>query len=72
MADEVIIKMSEADFRHAMSRYEGFCLLCGETEVHQCEPDARDRECPNCLENGVVGAELALVMDRVEFTDDEE
>jgi rubrerythrin len=55
-------KPSLAEIEEASDDNGGFCLACGAT-VYGIEPDARQRDCPECgAHNKVYGAEELALM----------
>jgi len=64
------IEISQDEYEEHTEAYDGVCLACGEWTTGGCEPDARDYHCEACDENKVVGAEEALMMGVIEFTED--
>lgn len=70
-AEETIYKLSEEEWNHHRGAYDGLCLACGEWSTGGVEPDARKYKCTSCQAMKVYGAEEVLIMDRVEFTDDD-
>jgi hypothetical protein len=66
------IRLSEAEYAELSADCGGVCLACGEIQWGGCEPDARNYPCESCGQNRVFGVEEALMMGRVEFTEDGE
>lgn len=62
MAINDIPTVSFEDYEDATENYLGWCPVCQEFTTSECEPDAHDRECEQCNEHRVVGAEDALMM----------
>ncbi len=62
------IKLSEEEYVQHTNDDDGVCLACGEWTCGGVEPDAENYPCDSCEENQVVGAEQALIMDRIEIT----
>ncbi len=60
--------VSEADYVNYRESYMGFCIECKAWTRDSTEPDAQEYECPECGEFAVVGAEDALMMGYVEFS----
>jgi len=48
----------------------GFCIECG-AEKECCEPDAREYRCDECGEMTVYGAEEIIMMELINFEEDE-
>jgi hypothetical protein len=66
----LIVRLSESEFAELAMNYGGVCLRCGEITYSGCEPDARRYPCDDCGKNGVYGVEEALIMGRIEFTEE--
>jgi hypothetical protein len=66
----LIVRLSEAEYIALSEECGGVCLACGEIAYGGCEPDARGYPCDECGRNAVVGAEEALLMGRIEFTEE--
>lgn len=66
-----IIAISESRFEEAVENNEGFCTNCQEFTADQCEPDACEYKCPECGLSKVYGAEEALMMGAIEFSEGE-
>lgn len=65
-----VFKLTEGEFLAHCDGYDGICLACGEWTTGDCEPDAREYKCEACEELAVHGAEEALLMGRIEISDD--
>lgn len=61
-------QVSEADITEGT---QGICLSCGEIQGG-CEPDARGYPCESCGKKTVYGCEEALIMGRIELSEDDE
>jgi hypothetical protein len=66
----MVIKTTENEYRYLSEDCGGWCLKCGE-EAFGVEPDARRYECECCGARAVYGADEALLMGMVEFTEEE-
>lgn len=44
---------------------DGYCTECKEWTADNCEPDARNYECPECGEPTVYGSEESLIMELI-------
>lgn len=64
--------MTEERFIEAQEGNEGYCTQCREFTTDSCEPDARGYVCDECGEKSVFGAEEALMMGLIEFTEEED
>ena len=56
------MKISMEDFQDRCNDYEGYCTTCRDFTRFECEPDAREYECPDCSQPTVYGAEEAMMM----------
>lgn len=65
-------KIRFARYQNAVDNYEGWCKTCQRFTGDQVEPDAEDRECEECGEDSVVGAENALVEELFEIVDEDD
>lgn len=54
-----------------LGEYLGFCLACG-AEAHNVEPDARRYTCEACGAEKVYGLEELLLMNLLQFEDQDE
>jgi len=68
----ITVTMSEAEYYEHTNDYDGVCLACGEWTFGGCEPDARRYPCESCNRRAVYGAEEALMMGYIEFTEETE
>ena len=59
--------VSEEDFVEAQENYLGWCSICKDFSREECEPDAREYDCPTCDNNTVYGADEALLMGLICF-----
>lgn len=66
-----IVKLSEDEYHAHCNDYDGICFACGTWSSGGVEPDACEYECEACGESEVYGAEEALLMDRIVFSDDD-
>lgn len=65
--------MTEEQFIEAAESNLGYCKVCKEFTTDFAEPDARGYACKECGEaHSVFGAEEALLMGLVEFTEEDE
>jgi hypothetical protein len=64
------IEMTEKSMHIARSWDDGFCINCGNRNLH-IEPDAKERKCNDCGQFKVFGIGSLLEMDKIEFVDDE-
>ena len=67
-----MICISEDRFSEATENYEGFCTVCNDFTTGQCEPDARKYHCESCENDTVYGAEEALIMGLISFSEEED
>ena len=58
-------------FQEAMDGDEGFCTYCKDFTRSETEPDAEKYDCPDCGNQTVCGAEQALLLGLVSFSEDE-
>ena len=56
------MKMTVEWYREERDAYSGFCKECDDITTGECEPDARNRECPVCEKKTVFGIEEAMMM----------
>lgn len=63
------ITMTEVDYEDAVDSNLGLCTNCREWTHDSAEPDAVEYKCPKCEGLTVFGAEEALVMGLIEFSD---
>ena len=63
--------MPESNYADRAGNGGGICLVCGE-EADGVEPDARNYRCGACGKRAVFGLEEALVLGRIDFTDEGE
>jgi len=55
------------EYEAQMGEYNGYCRTCQEvTRWGDCEPDAREYECPDCGEKTVYGLEECCLMGLVQ------
>lgn len=66
-----VTKITEDCYTEADEENLGFCISCKRFTTSCCEPDARKYECEECGKNTVYGAEEALIMGVIDFSDDE-
>jgi len=59
--------ITEKVFSTACDQYKGFCTTCQKFTRRECEPDAREYDCPRCKRPTVYGAEEALIMGAITF-----
>ena len=64
-------KFTEEEYQTHVEDNDGLCLACGEWTFGGCEPDAENYSCEACGKNKVIGAENALIMGAIEFSEDE-
>ena len=60
------ITISLERFVELRADYIGVCLSCGEESDGHTEPDVDNYHCESCGEDKVHGAEMLLVMNRVQ------
>jgi len=65
-----MIEVSGEAYQEHDDNYDGICLKCGEWTCGGCEPDARGYTCPLCGEHAVYGAAEALIMGRLDISDE--
>ena len=70
MAKFTPTQMPESDYQYAVDNDEGFCTSCKDFTRDCCEPDACNYPCPECEQRTVYGAEEALMMGLIEFSDE--
>ncbi len=70
MAVKFPIIVSFADYNMHDDANDGVCLACGTWSDGGCEPDARNYTCNECGETKVFGAQEAMIMGKIEFSDD--
>lgn len=63
------VEVEEVDYQEAVDSYMGWCPACKEFTRDTTEPDAEGYDCPKCGQNEVVGAEQALIMGLIMFTE---
>ena len=64
----MIIEVTEGELHAHVSAQDGVCLNCGEWQ-EGVESDAENRICTSCGEDDVVGAEQAVLLGAVSFTE---
>jgi len=64
-----MITISEKEYLEHVECDDGLCLNCFSWSEGGCEPDAENYSCEACEEEMVCGAEQALIMGRIDFTD---
>lgn len=67
-----VTEVRQADYMGATESYYGFCVTCRAFTTSGCEPDAREYECEECGEKTAYGAEEAIMMGLITFSDDDE
>jgi hypothetical protein len=65
-----MITITEEEFSEHCDSYDGVCVACGEWGCGGVEPDAMGYECECCGEMKVMGAENALIMGMIEFSEE--
>jgi Zn finger protein HypA/HybF involved in hydrogenase expression len=60
-----------ARYQNAVDNLEGWCKTCQKFTGDDVEPDTEDRECEECGEDTVQGAENALVEGLFEISDED-
>jgi hypothetical protein len=63
---------SEEDLEQHIEDNDGLCLACGEWSEGGVEPDAEDYKCTDCGAMAVCGAEQAMLLGRLELSEEEE
>lgn len=58
---------TKQEYLDHVSDYDGVCLACGEWTAGGVEPDAIGYTCESCGADQVMGAEEALLCDRLEI-----
>lgn len=53
-------------YNEALECSMGWCKTCGDFTRECTEPDAEDYDCPECGEDSVMGASLAMVAGEIE------
>lgn len=53
--------LSMAEYLEESEQYSGYCTHCKDITRGECEPDARDYECPECGNHTVYGIEEAMM-----------
>lgn len=64
--------MTMREYRQHMNDHDGWCTSCEDWTRGECEPDAREYDCPDCGMNTVYGAEELSIMELVTIVDEEE
>jgi len=59
--------ISKSEYEDVVNDYMGWCPGCGKFTRDMTEPDAEGYDCPECGEEDVMGAELALASGEIEI-----
>jgi hypothetical protein len=62
-----VLEVSEDELADHIEAGDGVCLHCHEWTCGGVEPDASGYKCTSCERMAVFGAEIALIMGRVEL-----
>lgn len=62
-------KVSQSEFQSACNDYLGWCVKCKAFTTDSVEPDAHGYECDECGKRSVIGAEDALMLGAIAFSD---
>lgn len=62
--------LTMSEYLTHVDNYDGYCTKCDAiTRAGMTEPDAREYDCPECLNNTCMGVEQALLEGHLTITD---
>jgi len=67
------MKLNSDQFNSHSNDYDGYCYKCDDiTSFGGVEPDAQGYECPECDKKTLMGMDIALVLDYLDISEDED
>lgn len=71
MSTDKPLEMSEEQYHQLQASYSGVCSKCNAVRLGDTEPDAENYSCTECGEDAVFGIEMALLMELVTISEDD-